>query len=123
MRIAGKRQQPRVFDWAADCEVIQALELAPLETQHAVKRVIEITANPGASNAGGLGFQIQRMAQQSGFPEQSSIPPAAHRSNTVFKFRQHAEAECAGARDLLMATHHLRLLPTIAIDKSEQPQL
>jgi len=58
MGVRGGRAQTRVFDRAADGEVVKALPIVAGQTECPVQHVIEIAADPGAAHPGGLGRQI-----------------------------------------------------------------
>ena len=67
------RGKPRVLDWFADREMIQALKPVVFQTQYFVHGVIEKTAYTGPANTVGFCFQVQHLPDHSGLPEKMSV--------------------------------------------------
>ena len=73
--VRRQRGQARIVDRAADREVIERLERKVLEPEHLMHRVVEVAADARGPHACRLGFEIQDLPDQPGFPEQPSIEP------------------------------------------------
>ena len=63
MRISLKGLQPAIIQRLPNREMIQTLPLVILLAQHSMRCIMEETADAGASDACGFGFQIENLAQ------------------------------------------------------------
>src|SRR5579871_5299275 len=102
--------EPLIFRRPTNGEVVQALKLIACESEQLMKDIVEITADAGRAHARGLGLQIQDVSQNSGLPEEPTIPPGAVSANALSKVGDHAQAEGAVGGNLLMAARHARRL-------------
>src|ERR1035437_7996557 len=71
-----------VLDWATHSEMVEALPIARRDAEHLVNRIIEVTADPGRTNArltfveAGVDAAAQLYALQPGEDELGSFDPA-----------------------------------------------
>jgi len=63
------RSQAGVVDVLPDGEVVKALKRQAVDSQDVVHRVVEEATDPGRADAGSFRFQVQHLAQHTGFPE------------------------------------------------------
>jgi hypothetical protein len=73
--IRREGRQAIILNRAANCEVIKVLKLIAVYAQQFMKRVIKVAPDACRARAGSLGFQIQHLAENPRFPEQTAIPP------------------------------------------------
>ena len=123
VRIRRQRCQPRVFDRATNGEVIQALKTISTESEQVVKDVVEVASDPGAPDAGGLGFEVQHLSQQAGLPKESPVPPSAFFPDAIAKIGNHPEAEGPGGGNFLIAAHPLCPLTKVSLNQLEKWQV
>ena len=97
--------QAPVHQGGAQGEVVKVLEAGGLEPQGLVHGVVEVAADPGPLNAGGLGLQVERLAQDTRLPEASAIQPGP--VGDVVKAGQHGEREGPIGGDVLVARNLL----------------
>src|SRR5689334_15470470 len=103
MRIRRQRGQPGILDGPADGEVIEVLERDSVQAEQVVEGVVEVAADAGPADAGGLGFQVEDLAEDAGLPEEVAIPPGASVPDRAAEVSDHPQAEGAVGGDLLMA--------------------
>src|SRR5439155_60964 len=108
MRIRRYCLQALVLDGCAHAEVIEALELVAFQPEEIVAGVVEVEADAGGANAGGLRLKVQHLAENTRLPEKPAIPPGAVGLDAVGELGDHAKTEDAGGGDLLIAADHLR---------------
>src|SRR5262249_46499324 len=107
IRIRSQCGQTGIIDRTADGEVIEALKGIGLNAEEVVKDVVEVAADTGRTDAGGLRFQVKHLTKHPRFPEKSPVPPRASTTDRVADLGEHAEAESAVGGDLLVAARHL----------------
>ena len=69
MAVRRQRCQAAIIHRAADGEVIQALKLVTFQAENRMAGIVEIAADPGRANPRGLGFQVEHLPHNAGFPE------------------------------------------------------
>src|SRR5947207_5094816 len=106
-RISGFRRQPRVLHGYAKREVIQTLKRVTREPEDLVDWIVVKAADAGAPCAGGLGGEVQALADHARLPEQMTIERRAELLQAGIEFREHPEAEETVGGDLLIAAHSL----------------
>ena len=115
--------QPPIFDWAANGEVIEALKGIGSNAEEIVNDVVEVAADSGRTDAGGLRFQVKHLAKHPGLPEQSPIPARAPATDRVAKLGEHAEAESAVGGDLLVAAGYPGDILEVCFGQAPEPQV
>src|SRR5580704_18410143 len=101
--VRRQRGQASVLDWATHSEMIEALPIARRDAEHLVNRIIEVTADPGRTNARLLRLEVQHLAHESGLPEEISVEAGAIHNQTVHVFSDHPKAEGPVPRNVLTA--------------------
>ena len=91
----------------------KTLPIVPRQTQRAMQHIVEVTTNARAAHPGGLGGQVQRLANHSRLPEQLAPGCRAAFPQDRFESRQHAEAEHAVGGDVLLAGQRPRKIAQV----------
>ena len=71
-RIRRQRGQPSVLYRSTHGEMVKGLVFSILETEDVMNRIIEEASDPGATNTGGLGFEIEDCTDHPGLTEKPS---------------------------------------------------
>ena len=123
MGIRRESHQAMILYRPAHGEVIQVLKLITGETQQIVKRVVEVAADACRAHASSLGFQIQHLAENPRFPEQTALPPSALGADRLSEISDHSQAEGAIRGDLLVTTDNLGRALQVPLHQAIQPQM
>src|ERR1051325_3815516 len=85
--------------------MVERLELEVPEAEHLVDRVVEEAADPGRAHAGGFGFEVEHLPEESGLPKKAAVErrPVLYQRRLILG--EHAERERAIAGDVLAAAH------------------
>ncbi len=76
MVVRRQRLQARIIDSTTDCEVVDDLEPVVLAaTHHLVGQVVEESTDPRRADPLGLGFEVERLPDESRLPVQSAVEP------------------------------------------------
>ena len=76
--VRRQRLQTRIVDRTTDSEVVHDLEPVVLvTTHHLVGHVVEESTDTGRGDPLGLGFQVERLPDQSRLPVQRAVEPRA----------------------------------------------
>lgn len=76
--VRRQRLQAWIVDGTADCEMVDDLEPVVLvATHHLVGLVVEESTDARRADPSGLGFEVERLADESGLPVQSAVEPRA----------------------------------------------
>src|ERR1035438_9136031 len=97
------RGKASVLDWAAHREMVEALPIARRDAEDLVKRIIEVAADPGRTNARLFCLEVQHLARETGLPEEISVEAGAIGNQAVNVFGDHPKAEGPVPRDVLTA--------------------
>src|SRR5688500_607541 len=97
--------ESRVVHRAADGEVVERLELEVPQAEHLVHRVVEEAADAGRAHAGGFGFEVEHLSEESGLPEEAAVERRPVLDQRRLVLGEHAEREGAVAGDVLAAAH------------------
>src|SRR5262245_8844993 len=120
MGIGRQGRQAAILDGGANGEVIQVLKLVAGQTQQVVKQVIEVAADAGGANAGGLGIEVEHLTGHAGRPGQSTIPPGVGRAQSRWEVGEHPQAEGPVRGNLLLAADGLGHTTKVAALQKEQ---
>src|SRR6266540_7034374 len=107
--------QARILHMAADRKVVERLKRHRAESHQVMDRVIEKTTDSRGADACGLRFQIEHLANQPGFPEESAVEPRSVPMQARFEFCDHCQGKRAIASDILVATNLGRQLPRVTL--------
>ncbi len=79
VEVVGRQSgKAAIILWATDGEVIERLPFGlRMKAEHAMHGIVKETANACGAIASGLGFQIQYLSNQPGFPKQAFLKPGA----------------------------------------------
>ena len=102
IRIGREGSEPSVFGRPADGEMVEVLIRPVLEAKDSMHGVVEVTPDPGTPNPSRFSFQIEHLADHSGFPEQSGIEPRTVPGKGLLVLRDHSKTEASIARDVLV---------------------
>ena len=86
-------------------------------------RIVEVAADTGTPDAGGFGFQIQHLADQTSFPKQARIQPGTMTCQRGRVFGNHPKTEAAITGDVLETRHLLGGPCDIGVDEGIQLQV
>ncbi len=74
--VRRERLQARIVDGTTDCEVVDDLEAVVLvAAHHLVGQVVEESADARRADPLGLGFEVERLSDESRLPVQSAVEP------------------------------------------------
>src|SRR6185369_1930328 len=103
-----------VLDGNPNRKVIQTLKCVSGQSEDIMDRVVIEAADSRPAHTGGFGLQIQRLPDDPRFPEQVSVERLTVLVEGAVELRNHAEAEEAAGRDVLVAAGSARQRAAIA---------
>src|SRR5262245_7170430 len=103
--------------------MVERLESVIDESEHLVNRIVEEAADAGAARALGFGGEVEHLADDAGFPEQVTVERRPELGEAGVELRDHAEAEEAVGRDLLVAAHPRGETAGVAARQSVERQM
>ena len=98
--------------------MVKVLIFAVCEAENFVHRVVEVAADPGASDAGGFSFQIKHLADDTRFPKEARIKPGAVKFQGFQVLSNHTKAEATIAGNVLGTANLPGWFPCICFNKA-----